>query len=1516
MRGEALRYGTSGWLIVGALTVLAVVLASAATQPAPAKSPLEMLASGQSVPLRPQTLDVNARELAHESLTTEGTVWDTGERTSNPLGRPGPEPLDPPFGTEVKVHALSADPQTEPSVAGNADGTVLIAAYTEQIAANRNIIVARSTDGGSVWTRAPVASAAYNEFDPRVVWAGGSRFYVFYSMDDAATPRGFRYAVSNNGGASWTVTVLNYGGGAPFRDLRTPDASFYNAQCTMDDSITTTPNCLYVVYAMNCDVAGACNGVAALGTVTILFNGAGAVVPPSIYFPFGIDIVEPAIQVNQDQTLWIADIDGSDPGICGVPGSHDVVWAQSRTGSNQAQGVFNWGQAFITGTCSNDLVRVDASGFCPTSCPPAPAPPGAPSMFSLPYQFIGGPFPNHAIVNLWTDDSGASWTLGLIASVPGAELKDAATFAKVPLFHVTFYQAGDLYYTYTLDITAPWATPIKVNSNSGTVVDGLRANDVVYAGGVHACWEDTRDGTSDIWCSDFSGWAFYIFDKNPRQGTIDIDANPTAVATAFLWQTGDMHTATCPTPEPGATGVRYVFQRWSDGDTNPAKSITVGSVDVTLVCTYTTEYFLDISSTVGTTNPISGWYAAGSTVRIEWLSPAPGACVRYTFGGWTGSGPGSFTGMTNPVDITMNGPISEVADVSREFCFVFDTNPSGSLFISIDAQPPVLAPQTVWWIEGSMHGVQAISPQSPGSPLERFAFANWLDGPGANPRSFTATAGANYTAVYDLEYQLRITPNPSDCDFIVDATTYTSAQTLWFDRDTPHVVDVPQPQGIGVDTRYQFGTWSDGMAKSHTVMLNVPLILDLTCSVEYRQVIDSTPSVNIQIDGGAPVSTQQILWWADGSSHTIAVPSPQSAGADSRRVFTQWSDASMLNPRTFSVSGPASLSIQTSLEHRIRFATNPANEQITILVNGNAITAPGEAWLAQGVPTTIEASSPSPDAGDPTGTRYVYQSWSDGLARQHTISVTAPMTYTATYGTEYYLDVQTPRANANGEGWYAAGTTAFAGLDVGTVAGPTDTRYVFVQWTGDASGFTFSLSNGITMNGPKTATAAWVTQYLLRVVSPHGTASGGGWFDAGSSVTASVSPTTVAGPAETRYVFVQWTGGASGSAATSDPIVMNTPKTATAQWKTQYHVTLPAPPTAGITASCVGASDCWYDADSTNAKVSSNTAGVDTDPGRTRLGFIRWMGDATGSVYSASNDIVMNGPKVVQWEWLTQHKLTLISSVAGGVTESSPDGWYTAGLFATLTVPADLVPGTEGVRYDFTGWSGAATGATTPATLLMDGPKTVTAGWQTQYRVRITTSPASVTQPTINGGAAEQWISDGAQITIAVGAEVQSGGKTYKFVSWSGATSPTLTVTAPLDIVANFREAGPLESPALLGSLIGIIIAAILIALFLVMRRKREPEDVPPMAAGAPLAPSAGLPPPPPASPMGTMECPSCGLTIEAKSGPCPICGAEVVAPTAPAKDERVLKLEEAYKTGRISKEQYQANMRKLRGNT
>ncbi|UCE96354.1 MAG: hypothetical protein JSV51_01725, partial [Candidatus Bathyarchaeota archaeon] len=145
-------------------------------------------------------------------------------------------------------------------------------------------------------------------------------------------------------------------------------------------------------------------------------------------------------------------------------------------------------------------------------------------------------------------------------------------------------------------------------------------------------------------------------------------------------------------------------------------------------------------------------------------------------------------------------------------------------------------------------------------------------------------------------------------------------------------------------------------------------------------------------------------------------------------------------------------------------------------------------------------------------------------------------------------------------------------------------------------------------------------------------------------------PLTVAGPSGTQYVFTGWSGDASGSASPSDAITMDGPKTAVANWKTQYYLTVQTDP-LGI-ASIPG--EGWYDA-STNAPLTAPTVGG--------YSFLNWdvdsisQGDGIKSI-----SVSMNAPYTT-----TAHYEEQI--VVGGSTVSikSPQLTLWMGLNAMFT---------------------------------------------------------------------------------------------------------------------------------------------------------------------------------------------------------------------------------------------------------
>jgi uncharacterized repeat protein (TIGR02543 family) len=137
--------------------------------------------------------------------------------------------------------------------------------------------------------------------------------------------------------------------------------------------------------------------------------------------------------------------------------------------------------------------------------------------------------------------------------------------------------------------------------------------------------------------------------------SFSVDGTTYTAPQTFSWQPGSGHTITTTSPQSGAAGVRYVWSRWSDSGT--ISHNVAPTTSNTYTATFNTQYFLTMTAgTGGTVAPASGWKASGSSAKITG-TPKTG----YSFTGWSGAGTGAFSGTTNPVNITMGGPITESA---------------------------------------------------------------------------------------------------------------------------------------------------------------------------------------------------------------------------------------------------------------------------------------------------------------------------------------------------------------------------------------------------------------------------------------------------------------------------------------------------------------------------------------------------------------------------------------------------------------------------------------------------------------------------------------------------------------------------------------------------------------------------------------------------------------------------------------------------------------------------------------
>ncbi|PPD58057.1 Calx-beta domain-containing protein [Dehalogenimonas etheniformans] len=460
---------------------------------------------------------------------------------------------------------------------------------------------------------------------------------------------------------------------------------------------------------------------------------------------------------------------------------------------------------------------------------------------------------------------------------------------------------------------------------------------------------------------------------------------------------------------------------------------------------------------------------------------------------------------------------------------------------------------------------------------------------------------------------------------------------------------------------------------------------------------------------------------------------------------------------SFSLTGPSSVTATYGTEYKVTYASSPAG-----------LTVPTDEWVKSGEAATGVFASPQYNSDETI--KYVF------ITDNRPDAITGPRTIAGTYTTQYYLTVNNGgHGTAGGQGWYEAGAKAQATISPLTVIDGT-IPYIFAGWSGDASG-TGAISNDITMNAPKTATANWTTQCQVTFhqsglpadtlwgVSLDGEVHTGTGADI---VITGVTPgvnnwlTGIIESGFTRYVPTPESG--------SPNITENT--TINVTFETQFLViymtagsTLPVTP-PGIETG--GYYIEWVPGG--HAPTGVFPASVHNEANNTRCVF---QGDDRPAT-------ITTGLTTVTGTYKTQYLLTIASA------HDSPTGagWHDSGASVTVSVttPAD----TSGVtRYRCTGWTGTgsvlATGSGNSVTFDINGPSSITWNWVLQYQITfaqggITADAGSAIVLTVNGNNKivtqlqfTDWYDHNSTITFAYNSTVAAGtGKQYIWASTSG----------------------------------------------------------------------------------------------------------------------------------------------------
>jgi hypothetical protein len=674
----------------------------------------------------------------------------------------------------------------------------------------------------------------------------------------------------------------------------------------------------------------------------------------------------------------------------------------------------------------------------------------------------------------------------------------------------------------------------------------------------------------------------------------------------------------------------------------------------------------------------------------------------------------------------------------------------------------------------------------------------WTDGRGQDFDIYFARSTGFPTAT------ITVTTSPVGLPVTVDGVTGKSPVAKTWPIGSSHNLSTTSPIPLTPTSRYNWTSWSDGGAISHSITADNDRTITASFTKQFQSSVAPDPEgLSVMVDGVA-YTAKASFWWNDGSSHSLQAPTPQSVSPDVRWVWSSWSDGGLA---THTVTANAALVLNATFvqEQAMHVSTSPV--ALTFSVDNVPYSTAHTFWFEPGSYHTVSVSTLQMVGSD---TRYQFQSWSDGGAATHVFVFNAAMSIQATFSTEYKLTWTSPVPGAAGAAWYPAGASAVATVTDQIYAVAPGQRLSFQGWSGDATG-TGLTSDPIVMNGPKTAVASYGTQFYLAVESPYLTTTGSGWYADGSSATATVSGTELDRGTDTRVVFLSWSGGASGTGATSNPIVMNGAKIATAQWKTQYVLTIQAAPGIATTAG-------WYDAGT--SAVARLESGVIQRVTGIRTVFVGWVGDATGSDSGGSSPILMNGPRSVAASWRTEYELRIATSYGQAVGA----GWYQSGSFAVAAVNASTIGTAPGTRVVFAGWATDAAGASASGSnpIAMNGPKVAAARWNTEYYLQVDSDVGTI------GGSG--WYASGTSVDLTAPAQTTSAGQTYAFSGWTGAvtstgTSTSVTMDGPKVVKANWTTTGTLGGiSGTTSGLIVLVVAIAVVAAILALRRRGRRE--------------------------------------------------------------------------------------------
>jgi len=154
-----------------------------------------------------------------------------------------------------------------------------------------------------------------------------------------------------------------------------------------------------------------------------------------------------------------------------------------------------------------------------------------------------------------------------------------------------------------------------------------------------------------------------------------------------------------------------------------------------------------------------------------------------------------------------------------------------------------------------------------------------------------------YSAVLSAPIAVTVQANPPGPSFVVDGTSYTTAQVFNWAAGSSHTIAATSPQSAGPGAQYVWSNWSDSGGMSHTVSPASATSFTANFATQYLLSTAVNPARGGVISANPPSSTG---YYVSGAQVQLtAAPNPSC-------VFVNWSGGltGTANPQPVTISSP------------------------------------------------------------------------------------------------------------------------------------------------------------------------------------------------------------------------------------------------------------------------------------------------------------------------------------------------------------------------------------------------------------------------------------------------------------------------------------------------------------------------------------------------------------------------------------------------------------------------------------